>query len=427
MTAIPEVVARAADVGELHARAREVCARLNRDHAELVEITAELIESELWAGVGIRSPEHWLIVRAGLSPGRARDIVLLARRRTELPETTEALMAGRVSVDQAAVVARHVPATHSRAAQELAENASVTQLRRVLPRYSFTDGEPQPDPEPLEEESTLQMATAEGRFTLRYAGPAAQGALIEAAIREAKDRLFRDGQTDATLADGMVEVANRSLGAIESSSRVDKFRIYVHLDTEGGWISRGGRLPKHMVDRLTCDGVLQPVWETEGHPVNVGRAHRIVPRRTRRLVEARDRGCRYPGCSTSGGHVEVHHIRHWRDDGESNTWELVCLCAFHHDAHHRGEFAIAGDADEGDGLRFTGRGGWLLTPLVRSLHSVDEPTTGPDRTPPQFRGPTGRRLDRHQVDLAPNHVRPWQAWTDRGDQEATEDDGAPRP
>ena len=141
MTAIPEVVARAADVDELHVRAREVCARLNRDHAELVEITAELIESELWAGVGIRSPEHWLIVRAGLSPGRARDIVLLARRRTELPETTEALMAGRVSVDQAAMVARHVPATHSRAAQELAENASVTQLRRVLPRYSFTDGE----------------------------------------------------------------------------------------------------------------------------------------------------------------------------------------------------------------------------------------------------------------------------------------------
>ena len=103
-------------------------------------------------------------------------------------------------------------------------------------------------------------------------GAGRAGALIEAAIREAKDRLFRDGQTDATLADGMVEVANRSLGAIESSSRVDKFRIYVHLDTEGGWISRGGRLPKHMVDRLTCDGVLQPVWETEGHPVNVGRA-----------------------------------------------------------------------------------------------------------------------------------------------------------
>ena len=114
----------------------------------------------------MQAPGRLLAGQGGLQleDGRARDIVLLARRRTELPETTEALMAGRVSVDQAAVVARHVPATHSRAAQELAENASVTQLRRVLPRYSFTDGEPQPDPEPLEEESTLQMATAEGRL-----------------------------------------------------------------------------------------------------------------------------------------------------------------------------------------------------------------------------------------------------------------------
>lgn len=468
MTAILEVEAYAGDVDDVHARTREVCGRINRGHAELVEIMAGLLESGLWAEGGIRSPEHWLTVRGGLAPGRARDIVTMARRWDELPETVASLMAGRLSIDQASVVAQHVPATHSRAATALAEKATVNQLRRVLPRFGFPEDksapgdksgsgdtaesggsaqpgggsesgdttEPQdktasgdwaepgdrtePRPDPIAEKPQLQMYTRDGRFHLRYDGPESDGALIEKATREAKESLFQAGQTDATLADGLLEVANRSLSCVESTSRMNKYRIYVHLDTAGGWMDRGGRLPKHMLDRLTCDGVLQPVWETEGHPVNVGRAQRIVPRRTRRLIEARDKGCRFPGCGTSGGHVEVHHIRHWRDDGLTNTSELVCLCSYHHDAHHRGEFGIKGNANELDGLAFTGRGGWPLHPLTpqhpmtpqppRHLRIVDDVRSGPEPPPPDFHGPLGERLHPKWLDLPANDHQCWAVW-----------------
>lgn len=448
MTTTPEVVARAADVDDVHARTREVCGRLNRAHAELVDIMGGLLETGLWAEGGIRTPEHWLIVRAGLAPARARDIVTMARRRADLPETSAALMAGRLSMDQAAVVAQHVPATHSRAANALAEKATVTQLRRVLPTYAYADDASDTTPNPIEQAPRLTMFTRDGRFHLRYDGPETGGALIEKSIREAKDALFTQGQTDATLADGLVEVTNRSLSTVASSSRASKFRIYVHLDTDGGWIERGGRLPKHMIDRLTCDGVLQPVWESGGHPVNVGRAQRIVPRRTRRLVEARDRGCRFPGCATGGGHVEVHHIRHWRNGGQTNTRELVCLCPAHHDAHHDGEFAISGNADDVDGLAFTGRGGWPIEPLRpeldltddgaggrgdsgdsedrdgsgrgggandpfqagrdRHLRLVDEKASGPE--PPRFTGPLGERLHTKWIDFPPNDHPCWTVW-----------------
>ena len=57
----------------------------------------------------------------------------------------------------------------------------------------------------------------------------------------------------------MVQIAGRSLGAVTSINRRDAFRTYVHLDTEGAWLTGQPRLPAHLAAKLTCDGTLQPV------------------------------------------------------------------------------------------------------------------------------------------------------------------------
>ena len=124
-----------------------------------------------------------------------------------------------------------------------------------------------------------------------------------------------------------------------SVSRRDSFRVYVHLDAEGGWLNGRPRLPGHLVAKLTCAGMVQPLWLRAGVPVSVGRALRIVPERTRRLVLDRDRGCRFPGCVATA-HLEVHHVVHWAHGGRTDLDNLVALCPFHHDAHHAGEFGI---------------------------------------------------------------------------------------
>ena len=169
-----------------------------------------------------------------------------------------------------------------------------------------------------------------------------------------------------------------------------------------------------MLRAVTCDGTLVPVWETGGHPVNLGRSMRIVPERLRRIVIARDGGCAYPGC-LSTGHVDVHHVDHWTDGGRTDLDNLVALCAFHHDTHHAGAFGIAADPDLPGHFLFTGRGGWPLEPL----HAVPDPPppTGPaadedDGTgdagqhvvepPPTWQGPTGERLDMGWMDIMPN-------------------------
>ncbi len=133
--------------------------------------------------------------------------------------------------------------------------------------------------------------------------------------------------------------------------------------------------------KLTCAGSIAPVWETNGLPVNVGRSQRIVPDRTRRLVEDRDRGCRYPGC-TARAFLEVHHGIHWKDGGPTDTWNLICLCPHHHDAHHRGQFLVTGDADVPAGLRFTDNRGHPIT--IGRPHPPDDPLPTP---------PDGRRYE----------------------------------
>ena len=186
------------------------------------------------------------------------------------------------------------------------------------------------------EPAELSMGTREGgRFELRFSAPADVGALVEAALAEARDALFGAGTPQVTWADALVEVCARSVGSVVSRSRQESFRVYVHLDAEGGWLTGRPRLPGHLVAKLTCAGSVQPLWQVAGVPVSVGRALRIVPERTRRLVLDRDRGCRFPGC-VARAHLEVHHVVHWADGGRTDLDNLAGLCPFHHDEHHRG-------------------------------------------------------------------------------------------
>src|SRR3954469_13123876 len=218
----------------LEAELAVVCGALNQVSARLVALTARAIESEGWAGAGIRSVEHWLVLPAGLSPGRARQVVLMARRVGVLPVVMGQFAAGRLSVDQVAVVARHAPAQVEASVAELAVSASVPQLGRVLSRYAFdppTGDDPDPEPdadavlapgavavEPALQEagragerSELSMCIREGgRFELRFSAPADVGALVEAAVVEARDALFNAGTAEVTWADALVQVCTRS-------------------------------------------------------------------------------------------------------------------------------------------------------------------------------------------------------------------------
>ena len=151
-------------------------------------------------------------------------------------------------------------------------------------------------------------------------------------------------------------------------------------------------------DRVLCDGAIQPVWERDGIPFSVGRTQRIVPDRTRRIIQHRDLGCRVPGC-TADRFVEIHHIIHWLNGGPTDTWNLVSICPKHHRMHHQGRLGITGNADEQQGLTFTD---WM----GRAIGPNGQPNV-PTRPPPQpaepYRHPCGERLDMNWVGLGWAH------------------------
>ncbi|MGI9023331.1 MAG: DUF222 domain-containing protein, partial [Acidimicrobiales bacterium] len=68
-----------------------VCGTLNVAAGRLVSLIAKALESESWAGAGIHSAEQWVAWKCGVSLGRARSLVAMARRLPELPECSAAL------------------------------------------------------------------------------------------------------------------------------------------------------------------------------------------------------------------------------------------------------------------------------------------------------------------------------------------------
>jgi hypothetical protein len=72
--------------------------------------------------------------------------------------------------------------------------------------------------------------------------------------------------------------------------------------------------------------------------LDVGRRTRVVPVAIRRALDARDRGCRFPGCGNR--FCDAHHIVHWADGGATSADNLALLCRHHHRAVHEDGFII---------------------------------------------------------------------------------------
>lgn len=371
-------------------RVAEISGFLNVQHARLVRTVADGLAAGECGGAGLRSPAHWLAIRAGLSSEHAKLVVRVAERIDSFPQLEAAFEAGRFTLDQVAEIVK-APAWADDHVLEFAQIATVAQLRVTMRDRFFDDGGAPADTASTEPRDRLSFGQAgDHRWRINGELDIDAGRRIEAALNEAKDSLFESGDTDTTWSDALVEVAERSLDAVTSDSRRDRHRTWLHLDVTNGAATTtdGWRIPLAVRDRLLCDGVVQPVWERDGVPFACGRTQRVVSDRLRRMVERRDRGCRVPGC-TSERFVEVHHIIHWLHGGVTDSWNLISLCPHHHRAHHRDLLGIAGNADTPHGVVFTDARG---IPLPTTNHPK-LPDRDPDPPAERYEPPTGERLD----------------------------------
>ena len=408
---------------ELEAEYREVVAELavnqgaiNALEGRQVALVARALELGVSGGTHL-TPQQFVEWQTGVTPGRAADVVRVAKRSGELPTTVAALQAGELSVDQAGAVARFVPARYDASAAQVASCCTVRQLRTALPWYR----DPKPADElPDQEDRSVATGTDDRGWWIRGRLPEAEGAVVDQALQAMREDLRRQARSDApdgtepepvTSVDALVAIAETALQAGEAA-RPGTERYLVHLHLEAGadgavelMTHLGLPLPDGQRRHLLCDAKLRALVHDGIRPLGSGRKARHINRRLRRAVEHRDGGCAVPGCGRSHG-LEIHHIWHWEDGGPSETWNLIALCSHHHHLHHQGRLGIDGNADlprhVAPGVVFTDRWGHALSPTGTPIPPA---TTEADASPAAqvarsgiaarpYAGPTGERLDR---------------------------------
>jgi hypothetical protein len=93
--------------------------------------------------------------------------------------------------------------------------------------------------------------------------------------------------------------------------------------------------------RLACEAsVRRLVFDATGIPLDLGRQVRTFTGPQRQALAARDRGCRFPGCSRPMVHTDAHHLVPWAQGGASDLANGLLLCRFHHRKVHEGGWRI---------------------------------------------------------------------------------------
>ena len=120
---------------------------------------------------------------------------------------------------------------------------------------------------------------------------------------------------------------------------------------------------------MCCGAQVGAIRWRDGLPLGVGRTMRTEPPGLRRALEARDRGCRWPGCGALAAWATAHHIRPWSQGGATSLDGLALFCHVHHHHFiHLQGWTITGDPNST--LYFTNPGGWL---------TLDSPLPGTDQ------------------------------------------------
>jgi uncharacterized protein DUF222/HNH endonuclease len=402
--------------------ATEICTlagHINAANHRFLVLIAEFDRRTGWSDGATQSCAHWLNWKCGIALGAAREKVRVARALEKLPKVSATMASGKLSYSKVREITRVGNAGNEDYLLMVAEHGTAAHVENLVRAYRRC--------QEAEELSREQRQRQNRRVNFRYDDdgsliltchlPAEVGALVMKALDVAIEGLPIHEDVPAGTprqvvpystrrADALARVAESFLAHdVLESPGADRQQIVVHVAAEtlrkgsAGCceIEHGPSIPAESARRFSCDAsVVTLIEDDDGEPLNVGRKTRLISAPLRRLLTARDKGCRFPGCSNAR-YIDMHHIRHWANGGETKPSNLVSLCRFHHRAMHEGGFDVQ-ILDDG-GLRFVRPDGQAVD---RVLPGCSQPAGDPGRLPtgkfePSWRG---ERMDLHlAVDL----------------------------
>jgi hypothetical protein len=376
----------------------ELAGQRNAIDGRIVEIVAEIDRDGLGGITGAKSVPALVAWRLGSSLGNAHTIAAVARRFEEFPRCTQGMKEGRLSLDQVGIIAARAGEGSDEHYAELANVATVSQLRTALKL------EPRPDPEPdrrPQPERSVTKTTNEQGACYRITLPHHDAATFDAALASHRDALItewkhdrEDGGNGSDQTPPFPSSGEAFMRLVETGWDAEVARrphgqhttVVMHLDVKEriAALHLGPLLSESERRYLSCDATCEVWFERNGQVIGAGRTTRMINRRLRRALEHRHPTCAVPGCGATRG-LHAHHIRHWEDGGLTELFNLVLVCPYHHRLHHRGVITITGPADD---LIVTDSSGRRL-----SAASLARPPNLPPPAVPPCPGPTGERAD----------------------------------
>ena len=314
---------------------------------------------------GLRTMRSWLIGHARLAPRDASMIVRSARRLEHLPAVAAGFAEGEVNAAQVDLVVAAVgPAELARAAEQdvdlaafdrdwatIAAGAPHDVLKVAVQRFTEALDPDGPEPDPTEGRRLSIAKHADGSVTGRFDLDAVGGEKVQAAIESIvqANRPQGDERTRAQQnADALVQLCDNQLASGDLPMlRTVKPHVVVTLDIDdlvdpaagpgAADLGFGAVVSAARARYLACDGsISRIVMGSDGVPLDLGRAHRVVTPGLRRAVEQRDGHCVFAGCGAPTHWCDVHHLLHWAHGGATDLANSALLCERHHTKVHHG-------------------------------------------------------------------------------------------
>jgi hypothetical protein len=332
---------------------------LNASQARFLALVAELDRRRGWAEWGVKSCAHWLNWKCGIDLGAAREKVRVARALESLPGVSSAMAAGRLSYAKVRALTRVADAANERDLLNIALCGTASHVEDVVRGYRRALDAAELTREAVQhrDQSLWWHTEPDGSLSIRGRLPAEVGALFARAMQAAQESLpIPENVSAETSSEDLHRSRKRRVEALavmaesflatgsKDLSGGDRQQVVVHVDAETFQHRHAGRcelesgpsVAAETARRLGCDcSVVRIIENEKGEPLDVGRKTRTIPPAIRRALNARDRGCRFPGCCFKR-YVDGHHVKHWANGGETKLSNLVTLCHFHHRLVHEG-------------------------------------------------------------------------------------------
>jgi hypothetical protein len=367
---------RVREINELRDEITKLAGHLNAANHRFLKLVAEFDRCKGFVDNETQSCAHWLNWKCGIAMGAAREKVRVARALENLPRISAAMERGEISYSKAREITRVACSGTEDALLMIARHGTADHVQKMVCAFRRAKDAEELTREALQqaERAVTYSYDANGSLILKAKLPAEIGALVLKAFQAAMNEIPVE-HVEESLHDNLIvtdpETGERMLKvrSVPSARRADALaivaesflqygpaamnggdrnQVVVHVSAEtlsdhsAGCceLEDGPSIAAESVRRLACDAsVVALIEDEDGEPLNVGRKTRTISSQLRRFLKARDKGCRFPGC-TNTRHVDAHHIQHWANGGETKPSNLVSLCGFHHRKVHEGGIEV---------------------------------------------------------------------------------------